>query len=89
LSNPITAGPAAVAAIAAGAALMIAGAAASSAAQNFGGNVAGQGSQAQTFTSGTVLETAQLRGEPQWEVMERNGDLMARIEYGQKNKGRG
>ncbi len=85
-SNPFTALAAAPLAIAAGVALIAAGAAATAAAS---GGTAGQGSSSgsQTFTSGSVVDAAQYN-EPKWEVMERNGDLMARISYGTNRRGR-
>jgi hypothetical protein len=85
-SNPFTALAAAPLAIAAGVAMMVAGAAATAAAS---GGTAGQGSSSgsQTFTSGSVVDPAQY-SEPKWEVMERNGDLMARISYGERKLGR-
>jgi hypothetical protein len=75
-------------AIAAGVALVAIGSAFSSSARSLGGSMGGQGSQGtQTFTSGSVVEAAQY-SEPKWEVMERNGDLMARISYGNNRRGR-
>lgn len=86
MANPLTAIVAAPLAIAAGIALVALGAAATAAAS---GGTAGQGSSSgsQTFTSGSVVDPAQY-SEPKWEVMERNGDLMARISYGTNRRGR-
>lgn len=74
MANPITALIAAPLAIAAGAALMIAGAAATRAAS--GGSVGGQGSQAQTFTSGTVVSRDEMR-ENKPQLILRGGDIYA------------
>ena len=74
MANPITALIAAPLAIAAGAALMIAGAAATRAAS--GGAVSGQGSQVQTFTSGTVVSRDEMR-DSKPELLLRGGDIYA------------
>lgn len=86
MTNPVTALIAAPLAIAAGAALMIAGAAATRAAS--GGSVGGQGSQTQNYTSGTVVRPAYADNSNELKMVLRNGDLMAAVNYGVKTKGR-